>query len=286
VGAPSRAWPRPRRGFAQARPRSRRVRAFDAARRALGFRNRHEDPDLSTSSLPGAPALSRDALAIATLAIGAVLAITGLSPADRHTWWLEVLPVVGIVATLWITRRRFPLTPVLHACIAVALAMICVGAHYTFERVPAGEWLQSALGLARNPYDRIGHVVQGIVPALAARELLARASPLGRSRWLEPLAFATALAVSAGYELLEWAIALAQGGEARKFLGMQGDPWDAQWDMACAFAGAALGLSLLRRVHDRALARLAAARATEGGPRVPRAAPRAAATRADPRRGS
>jgi putative membrane protein len=200
-------------------------------------------------------AASRHALHAGTAFVAVVLLVTGLDPVDRRTWWLEVIPVVAIYAVLWLTRRRFPLTPVLHAGIAAALAMLCVGAHYTFARVPMGEWLQHAFGLERNPYDRIGHVVQGLVPALAARELFVRVSPLAGSGWLTPLVLVVSVAVSAAYELVEWGVALAQGGDARRFLGMQGDPWDAHWDMACAAIGALLAVGGLGRLHDRALER-------------------------------
>jgi putative membrane protein len=199
---------------------------------------------------------SRGALRGGTVALALLLAASGIEPTDRSTWWAEILPVIGVLALLWITRHRFPLMPVLHASIVVALAMLCVGAHYTFERVPLGEWLQQAFALQRNPYDRLGHVVQGVVPALTARELLVRTSPLAGSRWLPVLAIGVALAISAACELVEWMVAVGKGADAREFLGMQGDPWDAQWDMACALAGAVLGLALLSRLHDRALARL------------------------------
>jgi putative membrane protein len=199
---------------------------------------------------------SQRALRGGTAALALLLALSGIEPADRSTWWAEVLPVIGVLAALWATRHRFPLTPVLHAAIVLSLAMLCVGAHYTFERVPLGEWLQQALELRRNPYDRIGHVVQGLVPALAARELLVRTSPLTGGRWLPALAMGLALAISAAYELVEWLVATTQGAGAREFLGMQGDPWDAQWDMACALVGATGGLALLSGMHDRALARL------------------------------
>jgi putative membrane protein len=204
-----------------------------------------------------ARATSDGALHASTFAVLAVLVATGLDPVDRGTWWLEVIPVVGVLAALWATRRRFPLTPVLHGSIALALAMICIGAHYTFERVPVGEWLQRVLDLERNPYDRLGHVVQGLVPALSLRELLVRASPLpASSRWIAPLVLVGSLAISAAYELVEWGVGMAQGPAARQFLGMQGDAWDAHWDMLCALLGATGALVLLGRVHDRALAAL------------------------------
>jgi putative membrane protein len=203
-----------------------------------------------------AVARANRALLATTLVTAAAFVATALDPWHRPTWLLESLPVLLIVPVLWATRHRFPLTPLLYGLVAVPLVMLCVGAHYTFERVPVGGWLQSVLDLDRNPYDRIGHVVQGFVPAIALREVLIRESPLARSRWLAPLVICGALAISAAYELVEWGVAVAAEEDAAAFLGMQGDPWDAHWDMACALAGATAALALLGRVHDRAIARL------------------------------
>jgi putative membrane protein len=196
------------------------------------------------------------ALRLSTLALGSLLVVTGIAPADRLTWSLEVLPVVAILGILWVTRTRFPLTPVLHAGIALGLALLCAGAHYTFERVPLGEWLRDAFGLARNPYDRLGHLLQGAVPALAAREVFVRTTALRGSAWLAPLALVASFGASAAYELFEWAVAAGYGSAAVDFLGHQGDPWDAHADMACALAGATAALALLTRLHDRALSSL------------------------------
>jgi putative membrane protein len=212
-------------------------------------------PAESTESSTGS---SHRALYAATAVVGAALLYTAIDPADRLTWSLESLPVIGVLAALWLARNRFPLTPVLHAAIAASLLMLCVGAYYTFERVPLGEWLQATFGLDRNPYDRIGHVLQGLVPALAARELFVRTTALAGSAWLGPLAGVLSFAVSAAYELVEWGVARVHGPRAAEFLGMQGDPWDAHWDMLCALGGATAALLLLARAHDRALARLAA----------------------------
>lgn len=203
---------------------------------------------------------SSRALYAASVAMLLALAVTGVGPYDRATWWLEVAPVLIVLPILWLTRERFPLTPLLYGLIAFHAVILCVGGHWTYARVPAGDWVQQALGLARNPYDRLGHLVQGFVPAIAAREVLARTSPLRGSRWLPVLVTCTCLAVSASYELLEWATAMIAGSGADDFLGSQGDVWDAQWDMFCALLGAIAALVLLARVHDRALARLEASR--------------------------
>lgn len=128
-----------------------------------------------------------------------------------------------------------------------------VGGKYTYAEVPLGFWLRDALGLARNHYDRIGHLAQGFVPALVAREILIRRSPLGGSRWLPFVVIAFCLAFSAFYELIEFWTALATGGAADAFLGTQGDPWDTQWDMMMALIGAITALVLMSRWHDRQL---------------------------------
>jgi putative membrane protein len=213
---------------------------------------------LSVPDVPQARAVraSRRALVTSAAAVGLVVLLTGLAPYDRRTWWLDVSPVLFSVPILLVAWRRCPLTPLLYWLVAAALMMLAVGGHYTFERVPLGLWLQDAFELQRNPYDRLGHLVQGLMLAVAAREVLVRTSPLAGSGWLAPTSVAFALAVSAIYELIEWQAALWSPDGAVAFLGMQGDPWDAQWDMFMALAGATVAATLLARAHDRALARL------------------------------
>jgi putative membrane protein len=191
-------------------------------------------------------------VAVAALAVAA----SGTGPKDRATWWMEVAPVLIAVPILWATRRRFPLTPLLYGLVALHACVLSLGGHYTYAEVPLGFWVRDALGLARNHYDRLGHLMQGFVPALVAREVLLRRSPLRPGRWLFTLVTAVALAISAIYEFVEWwaAVLLGQGADA--FLGTQGDPWDTQWDMFMAFAGAMLAQALLARLQDRQLARL------------------------------
>ena len=192
-------------------------------------------------------------------AVVAALAASGAAPTDRPTWLMEVAPLLVALPLLVATRRRFPLTPLLYALIALHAAVLCVGGHYTYAEVPIGFWVRDALGLARNHYDRLGHLAQGFVPALVAREVLLRTSPLRRGRWLFVLVTAVALSISALYELVEWGAALALGQGADAFLGTQGDPWDTQWDMFLALLGALAAQVLLAGAHDRQLARLAAA---------------------------
>jgi putative membrane protein len=180
-----------------------------------------------------------------------LLAITGISPYDRSTWLMEVAPVLVALPVLVFTHRRFPLTTFLYALIALhAVVLICGGA-YTYARVPLGFWLQDILSLSRNPYDRIGHFMQGLVPALVAREILVRGGYLTNRRMTAFLCLCVAMAISAWYELIEWGAASVLGQGADEFLGTQGDPWDTQWDMFMCFIGALTALLALARVHDR-----------------------------------
>jgi putative membrane protein len=168
---------------------------------------------------------------------------------------MEVAPVVVVLPLLWATHQRFPLTPLLYSLILVHAAVLVLGGHYTYARVPLGFWMQELLGLARNPYDGIGHFMQGFVPAIAARELLLRHTGLQRGAWLVAVIVLACLGISAIYELIEWGAAVAIGQGADEFLGTQGDPWDTQKDMALAGVGALAAQLALARWHDRQLAR-------------------------------
>ena len=196
--------------------------------------------------------------ALLLAAVAAVLAWSGVAPYERGTWLLEVAPVLLGAPILVATRRRFPLSALAYRLLALHALVLMVGGHYTYARVPLGFAVQDALDLSRNPYDRLGHFAQGFVPAIVAREVLLRASPLRRGRWLFFLVGCVCLAISASYELLEWWAALLGGEAAESFLGTQGDPWDTQWDMFLALCGAVAAQLLLARAHDRSLARLAA----------------------------
>ena len=186
-----------------------------------------------------------------------VLAWSGLAPKDRFTWLLEVAPVLIGVPLLIATHRRFPLTPLLYVLLFLHAVLLAVGGRYTYAEVPLGFWVRDALGLARNHYDRLGHFAQGFVPAILAREILLRKTPLRPGRWLFFLVTCVCLAISACYEFVEWWTALATGEAATAFLGTQGDPWDTQWDMFLALVGALVAQLTLARVHDRQLAAVA-----------------------------
>lgn len=186
-----------------------------------------------------------------------VLIWSAIAPRDYFTWFLEVLPALVALPLLVATRRRFPLTPLAYWLILAHAVILMVGGHYTYAQVPLFDWLREALGWQRNNYDKVGHLAQGFVPALLAREILVRLRVVRGRGWLNFLILCFCLALSAAYELIEWGVALASGDAAGAFLATQGDPWDTQSDMAFALLGAGLALLGLARLHDRQLARLA-----------------------------
>ena len=198
------------------------------------------------------------ALAAAALVTIALLVLSGARPYDRTTWVLEVFPVVIALPLLWATYHRFPLTTLLYVCIFVHALVLMLGGAYTYARVPLGFQLAELFDLARNPYDRIGHFFQGFVPALIAREILVCGRYVDGRKMLAFIVVCIVLAISAAYELIEWAAALALGQGADEFLGTQGDPWDTQSDMFCALIGAVTALVLFSRLHDRQIAWLTA----------------------------
>ncbi len=188
------------------------------------------------------------------LVLGACL-LLGISPvADRETWLLENIPVFLGLAILFATNSRLPLSRLTYRLLAVHALILMIGGHWSYAEVPLGDWVRDALGLARNHYDRLGHFAQGFVPAILAREVLLRRSPLVRGKWLFFIVVCVCLAFSALYELIEWWIAVASAGGATAFLGTQGDPWDTQWDMFMCLLGALLAQLTLAGVHDRGMA--------------------------------
>jgi putative membrane protein len=186
----------------------------------------------------------------------AALAVSGIEPTDRLTWVLEVSPVLIGAPILVASYRVFPLTPLLYRLLLLHALILILGAHYTYAQVPLGFWLQDLFEFSRNHYDRIGHLAQGFVPAILAREILLRRSPLVPGKWLFFLVAAVCLAFSALYEMFEWWAAVLGGAAAEHFLATQGDPWDTQWDMFLALVGVLAAQLLLASSHDRALAAL------------------------------
>lgn len=203
--------------------------------------------------------------------IAPVMIWSYVNPHDRFTWWLESAPAVMGIGLLLVFQRKFPLSSFLLVLVWLHCVLLVVGGHYTYAAVPLGEWAKGWFGWHRNDYDKLGHFTQGFVPAILARELLLRTSPLGSlrlasgrsavataapSRWLGFLVVCVCLAFSAFYELAEWFTAVTSGEAANDFLGTQGDPWDTQTDMLFALIGAIVAVTGFSRWHDRSLRRL------------------------------
>jgi putative membrane protein len=204
-----------------------------------------------------APAVRRRRGEPLLLLVAAFLAliISGIAPRERSTWWMEIFPILLGAPILAATYRRFPLTPLVYRLLFLHALILMLGGHYTYAKVPLGFWMEHLFGFTRNQYDRIGHFAQGFVPALLAREILLRRTPLRPGGWLFFLVTCVCLAISACYEFIEWWAALLMGAGADAFLGTQGDSWDTQWDMFMALLGALAAQLVLARVHDRSLRR-------------------------------
>ncbi|WIX91418.1 DUF2238 domain-containing protein [Amycolatopsis sp. DG1A-15b] len=183
----------------------------------------------------------------------AALAVTGVRASSPGTWLLEVVWVLMGLPLVLALRKRFPLTRLLCWLLVLHALVLCYGGQYTYAETPLGEWVQDWLGTKRNDYDRLGHFVQGFVPAVAVREVLLRRTPLRPGGWVAFLVVSVCLAISACFEFVEWFSALVAGSGADAFLATQGDVWDTQWDMFLCLCGAVLSVLVWRRVHDRQL---------------------------------
>jgi putative membrane protein len=190
------------------------------------------------------------------LIVGAVFIWSAISPRDYFTWLLEVFPVLLVLPILCFSYSKFPLTNLVYGLIALHAVILMVGGHYTYAEMPIFNWLRDYYGWDRNYYDRLGHVAQGFVPAMVAREILLRNSVLPPGNWLFFIVVSISLAISAFYEFLEWWVALASGSDAVAFLATQGDIWDTQWDMFLAFCGAIVAQLLMAKWHDRQLSQI------------------------------
>lgn len=205
---------------------------------------------------PAVAAASPRLLLALTVSVAAALIASGIKPYDRATWFMEIAPALIVFPLLWATHRRFPLTTLLYWLIAAHALVLIVGGAYSYARVPFGFWVQDLFALGRNPYDKLGHFMQGFVPAIAAREILLRGGHVRGTKMVFFLCVSIALAISAVYELIEWWAALALGQGADEFLGTQGDPWDTQSDMFMALIGATVALTALSGWHDRQMEKL------------------------------
>jgi len=183
-----------------------------------------------------------------------VLLWSAWKPHDYPTWWLEVIPALLALIVLTITRQSFPLTTLAYVLILLHSVILMVGGHYTYALVPIGDWMGEITGAARNDYDKLGHLAQGFIPAIVAREVLIRNRVVRGKGWLAFVVVSICLAISALYELVEWWVALISGEAADSFLGTQGYIWDTQSDMFLALIGACCAIALLSRWHDRQLA--------------------------------
>ncbi|MHC1717941.1 MAG: DUF2238 domain-containing protein [Acidaminococcaceae bacterium] len=176
-----------------------------------------------------------------------------INPYDLFTWFLEVLPVLIGIIVLFYIYPRFRFSNFVYTLLWLHAIILIVGGHYTYAEMPLFNWLRDSFDLGRNYYDRVGHFAQGFVPAMVTREVLLRRTPLKHGKWLNFITVSICLALSAAYELFEFATAKLMGATADSFLGSQGDVWDAQWDMTFALIGAIVALVLLSKFHDQAL---------------------------------
>lgn len=183
----------------------------------------------------------------------AALVWSAWNPRDPVIWILEVFPALIAAAVLWSTQSRFPLTRMTYVLILVHCIILMVGGHYTYAEVPLGDWVREALDQSRNNYDKLGHLAQGFIPAIVAREVVLRLGVFNHATWRNFFIACFCLAVAAFYEFIEWWTAVVSGESADAFLSLQGYAWDTQADMWTALIGAVLALALLGRAHDRAL---------------------------------
>ena len=190
------------------------------------------------------------------LIFGIVLIWSGITPYDRLTWWLEIIPALIALPILIFTFRRFPFTHLVYRLILLHAIVLIIGGHFTYAREPVFEWLKQVMHWPRNNFDKLGHFMQGFVPAMVAREVLLRRSPLRRGGWLFFLVVCICGSISASYELVEWLAAVVGGGKSEEFLGTQGYVWDTQTDLLMAFIGAIVAQLTLSRLQDRQLERM------------------------------
>ena len=185
-----------------------------------------------------------------------VLTWSAIEPADRLTWWMEVIPAIVGFIVLIMTRKHFPLTELVYFLILIHAIILMVGGHYTYAEVPLGDWLRDLVGGGRNNYDKLGHLAQGFIPVMIAREIMIRNKVVAVKGWLTFLLLSVVLAFSAFYELIEWWAALVSSEAAESFLGTQGYIWDTQSDMLWALCGAIVALLSLSKLHDRQITTL------------------------------
>jgi putative membrane protein len=200
--------------------------------------------------------LKKTAQAVWMLLFFSILIWSGIHPKDYFTWFLEVAPALIGFVVIVATCKKFPLTTLSYTLILIHCIILMVGGHYTYAEVPLFNWLRDYFDLGRNNYDKVGHLAQGFIPAIIAREIFLRKSIVRGAGWQNFLIVCVCLALSAFYELIEWWVALFSGESAEAFLGTQGYVWDTQSDMALALLGAVLSLLLLSKWHDKQIKRV------------------------------
>lgn len=200
--------------------------------------------------------ISRYVLMAGSVLVILALLASAFRPFDRATWWMELFPVFVVFPLLWLTHRSFTWSSLLYVLIVAHALVLIFGGAYSYARVPLGFWLQDVFALSRNPYDKIGHFMQGLVPALAARELILRRTWVNGRRIAGVFSVCVAMTVSAVYELIEWLAAVLLGQGADEFLGTQGYAWDTQSDMGFALLGALVAVFVFRGWHDHQIEQL------------------------------
>jgi putative membrane protein len=213
---------------------------------------------VSAPAIQGRPPDARLPLALLAL-VTPVLALTlAFCRAGRLNWLLEVAPALGGYVALAATYRRLRLSNFCYVVVFLHTLVLVYGGYYTYAETPLGNWAKDAFHLSRNHYDRVGHLALGFFPVCIIKEVLLRVTPLRRGGWLTFIVLSIVMAIAAGYELIEWASTyLFAGDVGQAFLGSQGDPWDAQWDMLLGLVGGAIGFFALAPIHDRSMAKVA-----------------------------
>src|SRR5262245_27387495 len=166
---------------------------------------------------------------------------------------MQHVPTVLAALLLGYLSNCFPLSRLSFTAIILFLRLHTLGARYLYSYVPYDAWFEKIFGInstetfgfRRNHYDRLVHFSYGLLMAVPIQEF--------ERRHLRPsvalssvLAVECILATSAGYEIIEWLVAVIFTPEwADSFLGQQGDIFDGQKDTALATVGAILSICIL-----------------------------------------
>lgn len=182
-----------------------------------------------------------------------ILIWSGIRPYSRYNWFFEVFSSFIIIAVLFFTYNTFKFSNLVYIVIWLALVTMAIGGHYSYKNVPFFNYLKDVFHLSRNHFDRLGHIIQGAVPALVTAELLIRKKVLKNKFFIFIISFSVSVAISALYEIGEVVGGYYIAHKRNDFLQMQGDQWDTQWDMICAAIGAFFSLTALSPIHWKML---------------------------------